>query len=318
MNDLIHYGRKRRGIKAELSKKISEWLKSIKDEKVRELASKDVIVTGGAIASMLLGENVNDFDLYFRTKSTTIKIAEYYTKQFNSVNKIKTGSGVVPYEPTVIEDQIENCKGIIEDRVIIFMKSAGVVGEKQKDYHYFENMSETATINFVNSTANKIKKTKGKYKPVFLTNNAITLTGKIQLVIRFFGEPEEIHNNYDFIHAMCYFDYYSKNLVLPPRALECLLSRTLIYNGSLYPVASIFRMKKFIERGWRITAGQQLKIIWQISELNLTDLGVLREQLIGVDVAYMYQLIESVKEMQNKGEEIDSTYLAVLIDRLFD
>jgi len=318
MNNIIYYGRKRNGIKSELTKKINDWLKSIKDVKVRELAYKDVIVTGGAIASMLLGEKVNDFDLYFRTKSTTIAVAKYYVKQFNKVNDLKGKLGAVPYEPTVIEDQIENCKGEIENRVIIFMKSAGVAGENQKDYRYFENLSETATINFVNSTAKKIRKTKGKYKPVFMTDNAITLTGKIQLVIRFYGEPNEIHANYDFVHATCYWDHANKKLELPAKALECLLSRTLIYNGSLYPVASIFRTKKFIERGWRITAGQQLKMIFQVSELNLNDFHVLREQLIGVDVAYMFQLIEAVKEMSSKGEKIDATYLAALIDKIFD
>src|SRR5699024_9904883 len=41
------------------------------------------------------------------------------------------------------------------------------------------------------------------FEPVFLTTNAISLKGKIQLVIRFYGEPEQIHDNYDFIHATC-------------------------------------------------------------------------------------------------------------------
>ncbi|MCP3673504.1 MAG: hypothetical protein GY829_03400, partial [Gammaproteobacteria bacterium] len=64
MSNDIHYGRKRSGIRREIKKKMSEWLKSIKDDDVREIAAEDAIITGGAIASMLLGEQVNDFDIY--------------------------------------------------------------------------------------------------------------------------------------------------------------------------------------------------------------------------------------------------------------
>jgi hypothetical protein len=137
----------------------------------------------------------------------------------------------------------------------------------------------------------------------------------MQLVIRFFGEPKEIHDNYDFQHAMGYYDSGSRELVLPAEALECLLSRTLIYRGSLYPICSIFRAKKFIERGWRISAGQLLKIMWQISELDLKDMNILKEQLTGVDAMYFYQLMQAVKEID--PAKMDSTYIAAIIDRIF-
>ena len=50
---------------------------------------------------------------------------------------------------------------------------------------------------------------------------------------------------------------------------------------ALYPIASLLRIRKFIERGWRITAGQMLKIIWQLQDVNLSDPAVMREQLTG-------------------------------------
>ena len=31
----------------------------------------------------------------------------------------------------------------------------------------------------------------------------LTLSGAVQLIIRFYGPPEEIHANYDFIHCTC-------------------------------------------------------------------------------------------------------------------
>ena len=313
MNEHRHYGRKRSGIRRELIKKIEDWLKSIDNEAVRKAAESDVIVTGGAICSMLLGENVNDFDVYFRTKSTTKLVAQYYVKKFNEA---KTIAGAVTYTPTVREELIRNTKGVDEERITIFLQSAGVAGEDQGDYAYFETLSQDDAAEWAETLGVKKGEDVPDYRVVFMSQNAITLSGKMQLVIRFYGEPEEIHDNYDFVHATCYWDHNNRSLELPADAMESMLCRSLIYKGSLYPVASIFRSKKFMERGWRITAGQQLKIMWQISELDLTNYEVLREQLTGVDAAYMHQLIESLKGID--PEKITSAYVCQIIERIFD
>lgn len=283
MND-IKYGRGTKGIVKELNEKITDWLITITDENVREQSQKDVIVTGGCIASMLLGESINDFDLYFKTKETTLLIANYYAKVFNDKHDTQI---------KVIEGKVTNIKGVLEERVVCFIKSSGVA-EEPKDLK---------------------KKDKTKYRPVFISENAITLSHKVQLVTRFYGEPDKIHDNYDFIHATCYFDVDKNLLVTPEKALLSLMSRNLVYHGSLYPIASVFRTKKFINRGWRITAGQQLKMMWQISEIDLSDFETLREQLTGVDQAYLWMLISALKDV--KKEDINSTYVATIIDKIF-
>lgn len=313
----IRYGRKRKGIKSQLNEVIKAWLGSIDDEAVQKAVKKDVIVTGGSIASMLLGEKVNDYDLYFRTYDTTKLVAEYYVDKFNEKNDLKTDGDAKKYKPEVREEERLNVKGETEKRIILFMQSAGVAAEDQGEYSYFETASEGETVDFVESLKKDgTKEDKPRFRPVFLSENAISLSDKVQLVTRFYGEPDKIHDNYDFVHATCYYDYGKGELVFPAEAMEALLSRTLIYRGSLYPVASIFRAKKFVERGWRITAGQLLKIMWQISEVNLKDYNVLREQLTGVDMAYMWQLIEALKGVDT--DKINSAYVAEVIDRIFD
>lgn len=312
----IHYGHKRSGIRRELTAKIDEWLSSIDNDELRQRASKDTIVTGGAIASMLLGERVNDFDIYFRTKATTIAVAKYYVDKFNARKALQVKEGVTPYAPEVREERLVNINGSEEERVTIFMKSAGVASETQSEYGYFELMGQDQAVKFAESLAKDIEDDGERYRPVFLSQNAITLSNSVQLVIRFYGEPATIHSNYDFVHAMCYWDHHNKELHLPADALEALLSRTLVYRGSLYPVASIFRAKKFIERGWRINTGQLLKIMWQVSELDLKDETILREQLTGVDMAYMWQLLEALKDAD--PEKINSSYVGAIIDKIFD
>lgn len=280
----IKYGRNTKGIKKEIKEKIHQLLVSVKDEKVRNMMSKEIILTGGSIASMLLGEEVNDFDVYFKTKETTLEVAQYYASAFNKINDAQV---------EVKQKQKINAKGKTEDRIINYIISSGTAQEN-------ENLQ---------------KKQKTKFRPVFISENAITLSNKIQIVTRFYGEPHEIHDNYDFEHACCYYDFDESLLVTPEKALLALMSRTLIYRGSLYPISSIFRMKKFLNRGWRISAGQQLKIMWQISELDLTDYEVIKEQLTGVDQSYLYSLICATKDM--KTEDINSTYMCRVIDRVF-
>lgn len=313
----IRYGRKKNGIRIELKKKIEDWINSIEDEELRQLVAKNTIVTGGAIASMLLGERPNDYDVYMKTKEAVKRLAIYYVSKFKELNGEKFENMEISYQPVVQEETLKNIKGEDEDRVVIYMKSAGVAGESQEEYSYYEMRDMDDATEFASTLAEEIKDdSKPRYRPIFLSQNAITLSDKMQIVIRFYGEPNEIHENYDFAHAKNYYDYDKNYLHLDPEALECLLSRTLIYRGSLYPVASIFRMKKFLERGWRISAGQQLKIMWQISEIDLKDHDVIREQLTGCDASYLFQLVDALSKTD--VEKIDSAYVSTIIDKIFD
>jgi len=323
-------GLRKRTIGLIISREVDKWLESIKDESVRNIAKHNTIVTGGSIASMLIGEKVNDYDIYFRNKETAIAVAEYYIAEFNSNNDLK--AKVKGYAPKLKTITVKNILGEEEERVVIWMQSAGTAEEDQGvDYNYFESQPEFEAEDFLlgndvpledpagfaEDAADELKPSvkKPKYRPVFLTDNAITLSDKIQLIIRFWGNPSEIHRTFDFAHAMGYYDHSTKEVTVAPEALECMLSKTLVYKGSLYPVASLFRTRKFIKRGWRISAGQMLKIIIQLQGVDLMNRSVLKEQLIGVDMAYMSQLISELKNAEGK---VDATYLGILIDKVFE
>jgi len=321
-------GMKASTIKLVLHKKVSEWLETIADPKVRLLAGSNTIVSGGAIASMLAGEKVNDYDIYFRDIETTEAVARYYVDLFNATEGKLSTTAMRSCNPEVKVEPRENVKGATEERVLIFMKSSGVAAEGQSEYRYFESEVETASDEFmdtlkadpvetVEELVTIIKDKNNRYRPVFFSDNAITLSDKVQLVIRFYGSPAQIHENYDYAHSMCYFDYAKSDLKLHPEALECILSKTLVYKGSLYPVASVFRIRKFLKRGWRISAGQMLKIMTQLSQIDLLDPKILKEQLIGVDQAYMYQLLRAL-ESKDASQRIDQTYLAKLVDEIFE
>jgi hypothetical protein len=302
---------KAKTIKLSLRRKINEWLSSIDDENVRKAAQRDAIVTGGSIASMLLGEEVNDYDVYFRSKDTVKAVAEYYIRQFlkNPSNRFKASGDEVPVY--VVEDL---------NRVKIIVKSSGIASEDgADDYEYFENLPEDSNdaVAYVENVMTAIDEDdeKPKYRPVFLSANAITLSHRIQIIIRFYGEPDAIHENYDFVHCTNYWTSNDGALVLRQDALEALLARDLRYIGSKYPLCSIIRTRKFIRRNWSITAGQYLKMAMQLNELDLTDLDVLEDQLTGVDTAYF---LEVIKKLRAKDKShVDTAYLIEIIDRMF-
>ena len=151
------------------------------------------------------------------------------------------------------------------------------------------------------------------YHPVCISNNAITLANGVQIVLRFVGEPDVIHTNYDYIHCTCYWRPKNNELVLPQPALQSIVTKELIYSGSKFPIASLFRMRKYIERGWTINAGQIVKIAFQINELDLKDPIVLKQQLIGVDMVLFMELFERLAKEDNP----DTSRIVEIIDEIF-
>jgi len=305
-----------------LTKQVDKWLESIDDEELRKNAKRDVIVTGGSIASMLLGEEVNDYDLYFKTYDTTLAMAKYYLEKFKAGRTAVQGG--VQYEMFVEElhDTLNR------KRIRMVVKSAGVAGEEQsKDYQYFETQEgdtpeagaylDEAYSNLPaeGNVSEEARPEKPDFHPVFLSSNAITLKGGIQIIIRFYGGPDAIHENFDFVHCMNYWTP-KEGVVVNQDSLLALMSKTLVYRGSLYPVCSVFRAKKFILRGWKINAGQYLKMCLQISKLDLSNPLILEEQLTGVDVAYFQEVIQKAK--QPDKDYIDTAYLMEIVNRMFD
>lgn len=322
MNDEPRRGMKAKTIRKILRKLVDDWLATIEDSNVKQLAAKNTIITGGSIASMLLGEPINDFDFYFRDRETTLAVAKYYVARFQP--EIRAG---IPCK-TYVDDSMS-------DRIRVHIKSAGIASEEgtEQPYEYFESRPAEEADAYVGEVMtdpgdieDRYEETealalqakdddKPKYRPVFMSTNAITLSHRIQIILRFYGEPSVIHENFDFVHCTNYWISNDNELTLRREAMETLLSRELRYVGSKYPICSLIRLRKFIKRGWTINAGQILKMATQISELDLKSIQVLQDQLTGVDAAYFVQLISQLKDKDS--EKVNTAYLVEIIDRMF-
>ena len=286
---------KSKTIKAVLRKKFDAFLASIDDPEVKKLVKKNSMITGGAIASMLLQEPVNDYDVYFTNRETVLAVCNYYINKFSSDK----------YDFAIKEDG---------DRVSIEVKSIGVA---IADGFKMDAETETIAISMTNPDGKEEVKVDPPYRPVYISSNAITLSDQMQLVIRFYGNPQEIHENYDFAHCMNYWTSGDSDLVLSSEALECLLTKELRYKGSKYPLASIIRTRKFINRGFTVNAGNYLKMCIQLNDMDLRDITVLRDQLTGVDATYFIRLLNAIPKDKIINNEVDGSYLISLIDMFF-
>lgn len=304
-------GMGRNAINKVINKKVDDFtlalskIGDIKDEDketFREEIKNNLILSGGCIASMLLGEKVNDFDFYFLNKDIARKVINIY------ISKIKTNNDKIGDLYT--EDT--------DTGIAVYVKSAGIISSDEgtnSEYEYFENSAPNAlkTSNFLYKVSQSNKK---DYELSFMTANAITLVGGVQLIIRFVGDPEYIHKRFDFTHAKNYW-IKDRGVVLNPDALESILSKRLKYSGSMYPICSLLRIRKFIKRGWHVSAGEILKISYDISHLDLSDYDVLKDQLAGVDVAYFAEFINELIAEKNNGRDIDHIYICNLLDKVF-
>lgn len=315
---------KSKTIKKRLENKIQEWIDNVDDKKIKNIIQNHSIVTGGSIASMFHNQDVSDYDIYLDSKPAVLAICAYYInllndpkgKKVTQVTKcpmynieILDGANDPDYDyysETFYEREYSNQKGMAihklgKDRVKLFMQDAGMFRINDDD-------------------KNDKKGNPKKYFPVFISPNAITLSDDIQIIIRFYGDPEEIHKNYDFVHATNWYSFKDKVLHLRHEALESLLTKELRYIGSKYPVTSIIRTKKFILRGYTINAAQYMKMCYQVSQLNLADPVVLEDQLTGVDVAYFEIILDAMREKKKSLKDWEATYswLATMLDRIFD
>jgi hypothetical protein len=301
-----------KSIKKIITNKLENWLDSIEDVQLRSDVRNNILLSGGSIASLLQGVDVNDYDIYIKDMNVLYRLAEYYTKNFPI--EILDGRKKDEYQEYLderapmfnrIEYDVEEgvadedlakysvaLRTLRPDQIKLYMYETG--GHKV----YWENREDLP-----------------KYRPLFFSPNAISLSDDIQIVVRFHGDNEAIHKTFDFIHATNYFTF-KDGLVTNTAALESLLTKQLKYQGSLYPLTSIIRIKKFINRGWKISAGEMLKIMFQISELNLKDPDVLEEQLIGVDIAYFGTLVDILRGVD--PNKYTSEHLNSIIDKVFD
>ena len=236
-----------------LASLMNEWVDSVPSTRqdVRQAINRCTIA-GGAIVSLLQDISPNDYDVYTKTKEDCELLARYYVGLFNWDNQME-------------QDEYRKADVLIENEQVKVRLPA----------------MEGATI----------KQDVYKFHPIFISPNAMTLKGNVQLIFRFYGEPEKLVQEFDFEHCTGYFYrvswenvVYKNELVLNEDMLMSVLTKELKYRHGKYPVSSLLRLQKYIQRGYTIPTGELIKLALDISKLDLSDAKVFSDQLSGVDL----------------------------------
>jgi len=284
----------RKQIERALENKLDRWCASIDNPALVTAIRKDIIITGGCIVSFLTNEPVNDYDVYFRTYDTAIAVAGYYALKFQEIPTRRFCERLnKKFRIEIKEDKDANGEITKKGFEINILPEGDPIASNifSKEFiDWVENVTRERDEDVINAP----------FRPIYVSPQAVSLSsdapdkkGGIQIVTPFFGEPDEIHSNYDFVHCTNYWTP-DGGLVLREQAMEAILARRLVYVGSRYPLCSLFRIRKFVRRGWNIDAGQILKAALQVSELDWDDKDTVRQQCIGVDTIHFEEMLEEL------------------------
>lgn len=162
---------------------------------------------------------------------------------------------------------------------------------------FFYNLTDLALL--------QSKLTAKNISSKFVTDSAISydLNGvKVQLIKRVYGTPLEIINQFDFTTTMAAYIPNTSDFILGETFLYDLCQRELYFNiNAKYPICSLWRTKKFIAKGFHLSAGEFLKLSLAINNLKIKTYKDLKEQLEGIDTLFLKELTDIClnKELEN-------------------
>lgn len=148
--------------------------------------SKSFFVSGGCIGSLLRGESVNDYDVYFFNRSEGEQIVKLYSEDPSYKNEV------------------------------------AIYDEKYRDV--------------------------GGPSGMLITENAVTLKNKIQLITKHYGTPSEIRSTFDFMHCLPYYDSRDDKLYISREQYDLNVNKKLKINNKYSQTTH--RENKFLKRGW--------------------------------------------------------------------
>lgn len=269
-----------------LSKDVRNIISNNKKQMITPLDNiiNNIVITGGAIASLLMEEKPNDYDLYFRD----IKIAQDCLHSILTKYKIPGHTAVVLRDPPHCNWKIPNTN----ETLAVAPGRLKIVDGITKDDILISNCYYGKSVEYDPIEA---------LIDISVTENAISLK-EFQFIIRLIGAPLDIHKTFDFVHCINYYAYET-GLVLNKFALESIMFKELQYMGSPTPMDTIIRMKKFISRGWSIKNSEILKILYDVAALGIKDpekmlanLGdpFIKQKLIGISFSDRKEIFDAL------------------------
>ena len=150
------------------------------------------------------------------------------------------------------------------------------------------------------------------FKVVFTSPNAISYK-KDKICIQLIIMPELIGLGYvnllkefDFTICMGAFSMEENKFYHAENFLTDLNERRLIFNiKAKYPMASMYRVLKYIKKGYKVSGLEIVKIGLSIHNLKMVDYRDLRKQLMGIDTLFLKELTDDLLSKDKDNLEYD-------------
>lgn len=148
------------------------------------------------------------------------------------------------------------------------------------------------------------------------TKKAITFKRNdrlLQLIhIDYYNDVNKIFDSFDFTCCMGAYDFKTEEFVLHKDFLKHNSQRILKFNSkTLFPIVSALRINKYIEKGYKISRKEFVKVMLAINNLSINNLEELTEQLGGMygenlddifsnELRMNFNLSKAIEELDSK------------------
>lgn len=205
------------------------------DTLVQALRKSNAIIAGGTITSIFSNAEINDFDIYFRSK---------------------------------------------EDMKVLI-----------RNFYADEDLPEDVFVDICPYT----------YVFVGMTQRSINFAfheQSIQLIhFDYYESPKEIFEDYDFTINMGAYDFKTDEFVFHDEFLSTVAERRLSFNKSTaYPIISLLRVQKYIDRSYTISKKEMFKIALAINSKQIDTWEKLKDQLSGFYGVEVGKFFDCTKE----------------------
>jgi len=126
---------------------------------------------------------------------------------------------------------------------------------------------------------------------------------RVQLIKRIYGKPCEVIGRFDYTICMAAYLPMSGEIILGNNFLYHLSGKELHYHIGEYPLASLWRAKKYLKKGFNFPAVEIIKLALTINNLNIKDYKELKEQLEGIDTLFLMDLTNALLKQGKKEFE---------------
>lgn len=130
---------------------------------------------------------------------------------------------------------------------------------------------------------------------------------KYQLIRKYCDlDNESLLNKFDFTICMGLYDFELLNFYLKEEFLPDVSRKELVFNPlAEYPIASLYRIKKYMKRGYSISGTEIIKIGLSIHNLKLENYRDLKNQLMGIDTLFLKELTDLMMTPEYADKKYD-------------